>query len=484
VVDVQGSGILNVTGTQGLSIGQDATRATSGTLNLSGGTMSVTGNLTLGGSGGIGTLTHSGGLLSVTGTLGIGGTTTLIVDGTTGPLTTSFGSLSRSGTSSTLVVVPQTGSLSTSEAVTFATSATLTNGILGPWAVTLASGTNSTGDFLTMVNSSGLWRLGTASYTGTNFTNATSASVVNVTVSTTATQNTSAYAVKFGSGTTTTLGTTAAITVTSGGMLFDGGTLTGGTVAFAGATPLFFAGSAGTGTIGSTISGTAGFVKFGPGALALSNDNSTTLSGTSAINSGTVKIQRAGSLGSGPTTVAAGAALELKNSAGMVVSNVLTINGSGVAGAGALRNVLGNNSLSSTISLGSNAQINTSGVLTLNGALASIYTLTKTGVGTLILNDDNSASLAGPVIVGGGTLRLSCNTALGPGNNSANLTVNSGSTVQLQGGISTPSVPITLSGTGTIGNGALENFSGSNSLAGRSRWQRTAWSVSTTLATR
>ena len=52
-VNIQGSGVLNISGSGGLQIGQDASLATSGSLNLSSGVLSVTGSVTLGSGGGI-----------------------------------------------------------------------------------------------------------------------------------------------------------------------------------------------------------------------------------------------------------------------------------------------------------------------------------------------------------------------------------------------------------------------------------------------
>ena len=70
-----GNGILNinsgnvvVSGTAGLSIGGDPTGATAGNVNLSSGTIDVTGDLILG-NGGVGSLNQSGGVLTVTGSL-------------------------------------------------------------------------------------------------------------------------------------------------------------------------------------------------------------------------------------------------------------------------------------------------------------------------------------------------------------------------------------------------------------------------------
>ena len=478
VVNVRGSGILNVAGSQGLSIGQDTTRATSGILNLSGGTLTVTGTggITLGSGGGIGALSRSGGSMTVAGGLTVGGNATLLLDSTNASVATSFGGgLTHSGTGTltgTLVIVPKTGNLDTSEAISFATTPGVTNGIVGPWAVVETSATTTTGDYLTVTGSNPyrLTRPNSNAYDA-NFASPGVNSLENVSGGTaTVANNITVYAMKASSTASITSGKT--LTLASGGLILNGGTVTGGTLAF-GATPLIFAGSITSGTIASTISCTSGLVKFGPGTLVLNADNSTTLSGAVAINSGTLDIQRAGALGSGATTVAAGASLEIVGgSGGLAVGNVpVTINGTGVGGTGALRNLSGNNSWTGAITLGGNAQINTvGGMLTFTGHVVSSSNLTKSGVGTLVLNDDNSTSLTGPVTVAGGALRVEQSNALGVGDNFVSVTVNNGATVQFQGGISIPNVPFTLNGAGTMINGvvlgALDNLQGSNSCAG------------------
>ena len=75
LLNIQGSAVVSVSG--GLQIGQDATRATGGTVSLSSGVLSVTGNVTLGtnngGGGGIALFSRSGGAMSVTGNLVVDG---------------------------------------------------------------------------------------------------------------------------------------------------------------------------------------------------------------------------------------------------------------------------------------------------------------------------------------------------------------------------------------------------------------------------
>ena len=111
--------------------------------------LSVTGSVTLGSGGGIAELSRSGGSMTVSGGLVIGGNATIVLDGTTGTVATSFGGGLARNAPGTLVVVPYTGNLASSEAVSFGKAPTLTNGILGPWAVVTALGSDSSGYYLT-----------------------------------------------------------------------------------------------------------------------------------------------------------------------------------------------------------------------------------------------------------------------------------------------------------------------------------------------
>ena len=97
-LDIDGAGVVNVKCGQvnGLVVGEDASLATAGVVNLSSGSLSVTGGLKLGNGGGIGTFSRSGGSLAVSGGLLVGGTATLILDDITGTVATSFtGTLQR-----------------------------------------------------------------------------------------------------------------------------------------------------------------------------------------------------------------------------------------------------------------------------------------------------------------------------------------------------------------------------------------------------
>ena len=470
LLNIQGSAVVSVSG--GLWIGQDVTRATGGTVSLSSGTLNVTGNLTLGtnnsGGGGIALFSRSGGAMSVTGNLVVDGNATLLLDGTTGTVATIFGGFNRNSPG-TLVVVPQTGNLSTSEAVLFTTAPGLTHNILGPGEVVEASGSNTVGDYLsttaTTLGGHAYYQLTTlsASNYDTNFSQPSNTVLENVTTATTLTGNTTVYVMKT-SGTTTLTGQT--LWVYSGGMIFNGGEVIGGTVGFGSgpsqyATPLIYAGSSTAGTIASALSSSLQLVKFGPGTLVLAGNSSNTLSDGVCVTAGTLNVQNSGALGEPGTStvVAAGASLQLQNNVSL--GNVpITLNGAG-AGGGALQNVSGNNSLGGPITLASNSEINVqAGTLTLTGAVLTptvqSYSLTKAGSGTLVLAGTSGSAFPSQVTVANGALLVQNSAALGPGGSGA-VAVNAGATLQLQNGVAIPAVPLTLNGTGANNNGAMEN---------------------------
>ena len=137
------------------------------------------------------------------------------------------------------------------------------------------------------------------------------------------------------------------------------------------------------------IWGPQGIRKLGDGTLTLSGAND--YAGSSTVSAGTLKVQSQTALGStgNATTVADGATLELNytppNNSSPIEENI-TLNGAGVGGTeGALKitgtgpgNELGNN----TITLGSDATINTQARFDTNSTITDNgngYTLTKTG---------------------------------------------------------------------------------------------------------
>lgn len=216
-------------------------------------------------------------------------------------------------------------------------------------------------------------------------------------------------------------------------------------------------GNAAATTFSGTISDGAGtgialgLVKQGSGTTTLTGAN--TYDGATTINAGALNVRHATALGStfGNTIIASGAALEVQG--GIAVgAEALTLNGTGIASGGALRNISGNNSWSGALTLGSAAAISSdAGTLTLSGAIANGNAnltlggagnivasnvvsgsggLVKNGAGSLTLSGVNTYS--GNSTINGGTVIANSASSLGTGT----LTLN-GATLQIAGGFST-----------------------------------------------
>ncbi|MBB3594213.1 outer membrane autotransporter protein [Rhizobium sp. BK529] len=175
---------------------------------------------------------------------------------------------------------------------------------------------------------------------------------------------------------------------------------------------------------GSGRTNVVGVTKVGTGTQIFSGANSYT--GVTNVNAGVLNIRNSSALGStvAGTNVASGAALQIEG--GITVgAEALTLNGTGIANDGALRNISGVNSYGGPITLGSAVRINSdAGVLTLgtimgpgqnltlggagNVSVTGVLgitsgTLTKDGSGTAILSATNTYT--GATIINGGTLQ-------------------------------------------------------------------------------
>ncbi len=241
---------------------------------------------------------------------------------------------------------------------------------------------------------------------------------------------------------------------------------------------------------GAPISGTGSLVKNGGGTLTLGVAN--TYSGQTTINSGALRITNASALGTiaGGTTVASGAALEIAGNIGVVAEPIITLNGSGIGGAGALRNISGSNSYGGLITLGSSARVNTdSGTLnfTNTGTITGAgHTLSFGGAGNTILRSEIATGTGGLVKDGTGTLILSGNNSytggtlistgtLQVGNGGATGTIAAGSaitnnaTLAFRVGASTRDIGSAISGTGNVvmdSPGGQVDLTASNSYTG------------------
>jgi len=238
-------------------------------------------------------------------------------------------------------------------------------------------------------------------------------------------------------------------------------------------------------TYAGTISGSGAFAKQGSGVLTLTGSNS--YSGLTTVAAGALNIQNATALGSSAAgaVVNAGAALELQGGLS-VAGEALSLNGVGVSGAGALRNISGTNTYSGAVALGSNARINSdAGRLVLNsGTITGAgYGLTVGGAGDTVINSSintgsggltkdgsgrltltGSSSYTGLTRVSGGVLNIQNSFALG--GTTAGTYVDTSATLELQGGISVTGEALSLNGGGVSGGGALRSVSGTNTFAG------------------
>jgi fibronectin-binding autotransporter adhesin len=287
-------------------------------------------------------------------------------------------------------------------------------------------------------------------------------------------------------GTANVITDTSAVTVATGatydlnsfseiiGSLAGGGTVTSSA---AGALTLT-AGGDNTSTSFSGViqngSGTLSFTKTGTGTLTFTGAN--TYSGLTTVSAGILNIQNSGALGTtaGGTTVSSGATLQLQSGVA-IGAEPLTLNGTGIGGFGALRNISGNNSFAGTTTLGSASTIYSDvGTLTLtggivtggftttfggagnisqSGVISGTGALVKNGSGTVTLTGTNT--FTGSTTVSAGTLTAagSSGSALG---STSSITVNSGGTLTLGANDQiNNTAPITLAG-GTFAKG---NFS-------------------------
>jgi autotransporter-associated beta strand protein len=267
-----------------------------------------------------------------------------------------------------------------------------------------------------------------------------------------------------------------------------------GNIAMATNVTLSASNSGGTTLFSGGLSGAGNVTAAGSGTVVFSGNN--TYTGTTTVTNGTTLLiannSALGDTGSA-TTVVSGGTLALSNA--ITVAEGLTITGTGVGGAGALQNVSGNNTVSGAITLGSGGAtianptasttftisggitgagqpltidvvsgatniINTTGINTTNGG-----SLIKTNSGVLIISA--AGNYTGGTTLGGGTVRVGDNSALGTGvvtlttnttlassTNVARTLANnfaiSGGTLTL--GSSTQTGAMTLSGTLSLGS--------------------------------
>ena len=171
----------------------------------------------------------------------------------------------------------------------------------------------------------------------------------------------------------------AGSTITSGAA--GAVTLSGG---LAGNASTTFAGTLANG------SGTVALTKTGTGTLTLSGTN--TYSGGTTLTGGVIRVQSNGALGTtaGGTTVASGTAIEIDGTGLVIAEPITSLIGTGVGGAGAIRNLANANTWSGAIVLGAGGATIASdaGTLTLatGGITGATRPLTVTGAGNTTIS--------------------------------------------------------------------------------------------------
>ena len=251
-----------------------------------------------------------------------------------------------------------------------------------------------------------------------------------------------------------------------------------------------------SGAIGGTDATNSYITKDGTGSGKLILSSANTFAGPASVSAGVVQIQNKDALGSATpgtgsssTIVANGAALEISG-ASLSIPEGITINGTGLSSTGAIRNILGANILSGTVSLTADARINvdagtlsmtntsaaislsgnalnvgvyTSTSMYISGPLTGTGSFTKDSTGSLYLSGNNSA-YTGAISVFNGVMNVQNANALGAITGST--AVYTGAALQLQGGIAFAAEPISINGNGVSNDGALRNILGANTLAG------------------
>lgn len=307
------SGILKGTQTSGTPFGRGIVTINGGTLMLaptgSGADVSVTG------ASGTSTATFTYG---GSGTLSLNKGANNSLTYTTGSTGGSMGSVVRSGYGTLVIATSGSGSLGSTEKfiVNSTTTPTVTNGMVSASIVGYDSVTRK-GNFLTYDATNG-FKAATYSLSNT-FTGSDNTKIVDITNAISTGGAVSAYALRTSAvinntGYTLTLGGSAA---GEAGLILNGGSISGGSLAFASSNEGLIYTNEDGGSISASLVTNGAITTFGPGVLTLSG-SATRNGATNAttVNGGTLKITNANALyaagkTSGTVTVNAGAAFEL-----------------------------------------------------------------------------------------------------------------------------------------------------------------------------
>lgn len=202
--------------------------------------------------------------------------------------------------------------------------------------------------------------------------------------------------------------------------------------------------------VNNSATNTTSVAKTGTGTWALKGAN--TYTGATTVSSGSLIAANNSALGTGAgaTTVASGATLALMGS--ITTNEVISIAGIGAGGNGALRNLSGNNTITTSLAQSQASRIiSEAGTLTIDpasgNAVTGAFALTVGGAGNVLFNDP-LATASGFTKTGSGRV-----TFAGTGNSLGAVAVSAGTLAligNLTGGTVSVSAGATLTGQGTV----------------------------------
>lgn len=225
----------------------------------------------------------------------------------------------------------------------------------------------------------------------------------------------------------------------------------------------------GSNTYNGAIGGSGSILKAGTGTLTLGGTSANTYSGTTNINQGILELNKTAGVdaiggnivigdGTGTDTLILAADNQINDSASLTFSSGGTPTFDLNANDETVGSITSTNT-SAVIDI-QNASLTTGGNDTNTEYAGTIIgnggDLTKIGTGTFTLSGNNTYT--GDTTVSDGTLRLTSNTGLGT--TAGGTLVNSGATLELDGGITVTGEALTLTGT------LLDNSSSNNTWSG------------------
>ena len=338
-----------------------------------------------------------------------------------------------------------------------------------PWAVGGSNVNNETNDLITYESLTGLRYLVAAEYATTLTTGANDTqnySISNTTISSNTTINAFKEAATNGK---IAISAGMTLTVTSGVGVFAGGnsgTSGTGTLYFGANEGILYTSGSNSASVTTSIAGSGGLTKAGAGTMVLSAAaGGSTYSGTTTVTGGILKVGATDTLPTGTDVVLANTTTNGLGTPFTAVTTSLDLNGfnqtiGSLAGGGTFGGnvLLGSNTLTTG---GGNASTSYGGIISGTGSVSK----GGSGVFTVTGSIDSAAT------VSGGTLKAGSNSALGfgavhgvTGTAPAVTTVGAGGTLDLNG--TSMGEPIILNGTGSGGNGALINSSGTTATLG------------------